>query len=373
MKIVVIGTRGIPDIMGGVETHCQELYPRIVSMGHDVTVVRRTPYVNDSNRVSSYKGVKIIDVFAPRRKSFEAITHTFLAVLKAHGLRPDILHVHAIGPAIMIPFAKALGMKVVMTNHGPDYDRDKWGRLAKNILKTGEKFSSRHADRVIVISKTIADIVSKKYGRTDSCLIFNGVTTPTVDASGLTDFLNNRWGIDKPYIVAAGRFVKEKGFHDLITAFRKSNLSKTMRLVIAGDADHPDSYSESLKSMAAKEEGVILTGMIRGNDYNSLLAGATLFVIPSYHEGLPFTLLEAMSHGVDVLASDIAANRLPELDVESDFFPVGNVDELARAIVRKVAQPRKRAYNLDNYNWDNIARSTVEVYRSVVNADKGNA
>ena len=156
MKIVVIGTRGIPNILGGVETHCEELFPRIAAKGHDVTVIRRTPYVEENNRIAEFKGVKLVDVYAPRKKSIEAIIHTFLAVVKARRLNPDVLHVHAIGPAIMVPFARLLGMKVVMTNHGPDYDRQKWGRLAKTVLKAGESFGTRFSNRVIVISTTFS-------------------------------------------------------------------------------------------------------------------------------------------------------------------------------------------------------------------------
>ena len=103
MKIVVVGTRGIPDILGGVETHCEELYPRIAAMGHDVTVIRRSSYVTEDNRRDTFKGVRLVDVYAPRKKSIEAIVHTFLAVIKARGLNPDVLHVHAIGPSIMVP------------------------------------------------------------------------------------------------------------------------------------------------------------------------------------------------------------------------------------------------------------------------------
>ena len=152
MKIVVTGTRGIPDIQGGVETHCEQLYPRIAAMGHDVTVIRRTPYVTPENIRDEYRGVRLADVFAPRRKSVEAIVHTFLAVLKARSLRPDVLHIHAIGPSLMVPFARLLGMRVVTTNHGPDYDRQKWGVLAKTALRLGERFGTRFSNKVIVIS-----------------------------------------------------------------------------------------------------------------------------------------------------------------------------------------------------------------------------
>lgn len=363
MKIVVTGTRGIPDILGGVETHCEELYPRLAAMGHDVTVIRRTPYVTDANRVSVHKGVKLIDVYTPRKKSFEAIVHTFLAVLKARSMSPDILHIHAIGPSIMIPFARLLGMKTVMTNHGPDYDRQKWGRMAKTVLRLGENMGSRFANRVIVISTTIAGIVARNYGRRDTCLIYNGVNIPT--KSTARNYLE-QWGIsDSPYIVAIGRFVKEKGFHDLITAWSKSASASTHRLVIAGDSDHPDQYSESLKRMA-HDAGVVLTGFIKGEALNQLMTNASLFVIPSYHEGLPIALLEAMSYNLDVLASDIPANTIDTLDA-SDFFPAGDVDALAKAIDSKIAAGcRRREYDLSPFNWDHIARQTEDVYRSVL-------
>lgn len=362
MKIVVTGTRGIPDILGGVETHCEELYPRIAAMGHDVTVIRRSPYVTPDNRITEYKGVRLIDIDAPRKKSFEAIIHTFRAILKARSLHPDVLHVHAIGPSIMIPMARLLGLKVVMTNHGPDYDRNKWGRMAKTVLKTGERLGTRFANRVIVISQVIANILATKYGRKDTCLIYNGVNRPVKSESRR---YIEQWGLDdKPYIVAIGRFVEEKGFHDLIEAFVRSGLADTHRLAIAGDSDHPDRYSENLKQQA-RDAGVVLTGFIKGEPLNQLMTNASLFVIPSYHEGLPIALLEAMSYDLDVLASDIPANLLGCLD-KDDFFPAGNVDALAGALRKKAAaRHTPRSYDLSPYNWDTIAHQTVEVYKGL--------
>ena len=367
MKIVVIGTRGIPDILGGVETHCEELFPRIAAMGHDVTIIRRSPYVTDDNRIPSYKGVRLIDVKAPRKKSLEAIIHTFRAVLKARSLHPDVLHVHAIGPALLVPFARLLGMKVVMTNHGPDYDRQKWGCLAKVVLRTGERMGTRCSNAVIVISTVIADILSTKYGRTDTDLIFNGVNRPVKSKS--KSWLEE-WGVaDRPYIVAIGRFVKEKGFHDLIEAYAKSDLQERYALVIAGDTDHEDEYSLSLKKQA-HEAGVVLTGFIKGEKLNQLMTNASLFVMPSYHEGLPIALLEAMSYDLDVVVSDIPANRLNILE-DGDFFSTGDTGALAEAMTRKLAEARTpRTYDLSAYDWDKIASQTVEVYNRVVSKAK---
>lgn len=365
MKIVVTGTRGIPDIQGGVETHCEQLYPRIAAMGHDVTVIRRTPYVTPENIRDEYRGVRLADVFAPRRKSVEAIVHTFLAVLKARSLRPDVLHIHAIGPSLMVPFARLLGMRVVTTNHGPDYDRQKWGVLAKTALRLGERFGTRFSNKVIVISNVIAGILRDKYGRVDTELIFNGVNKPVKSVN--RGYLGE-WGIgERPYIAALGRFVKEKGFHDLIEAFGISGVADRCDLVIAGDSDHPDEYSETLKHQA-RAAGAVLTGFIRGERLNQLMSNASLFVLPSYHEGLPIALLEAMSYDLDVVVSDIPANRIPELDA-GDFFPAGDVAALASILREKIVAHRAtRAYNLENYDWDAIAAQTVDVYRKVCSA-----
>ena len=144
MKIVVTGTRGIPNIMGGVETHCEELFPRMVERGYDVTLIRRSNYVKDD--LHEWKGVKLVTIPSPKKKSFEAIIHTFRAINEAKKLGADVLHIHAIGPALLVPYAKLLGMKVVFTHHGPDYDRDKWGFAAKTILKMGERMGCMFAD-----------------------------------------------------------------------------------------------------------------------------------------------------------------------------------------------------------------------------------
>ncbi len=359
MKIIVLGTRGIPDILGGVETHCEELYPRIVDKGHKVTIITRTPYVKDKS-LKAYKGVQLKHIYAPKIKSFEAIVHTFLGVLYAAVKRPDILHIHAIGPMIMTPFAKLLGLKVVVTNHGPDYDRQKWGKLAKSILKLGEYLGTKFADEVIVISEVINSILKKKYNRKNAHLIYNGVNIPTLAKH---DAYITSLGLKKnKYLIGVGRFVEEKGFSDLIKAY--SRIKTDVKLVLVGDADHETNYSEALKK-EAKEAGVVLTGFIRGEKLNQIFTHALLFAMPSYHEGLPIALLEAMSYNLNVLVSDIPANLEVNLGAEN-YFKVGNIDDLTKKLTSKlkekdqIIQYSERIKN--TYNWDIIAEQVIKVY-----------
>lgn len=359
MKIVVTGTRGIPNIMGGVETHCEELFPRIAAKGYDVTIIRRKSYVKDS--LTEYKGVKLIDIETPKKKSFEAIVHTFKAILKAKSLKADIVHIHAIGPALLTPMARLLGMKVVFTHHGPDYDRDKWGKAAKFILKLGERMGTKYANEVIVISEVINDILVRKYNRRDCHLVYNGVSEPEI--CDYPEYFQELGIEEGKYILGMCRFVPEKNLHHLVEAFSKID-NHGCKLVLAGDTDFEDEYSRKLKAMA-KQHGVVLTGFIKGRKLHSLLTHTRCFVLPSSHEGLPIALLEAMSYKVPVIVSDIPANLEVGLKYEN-YFSVGDINVLANKLQQNIDSPYTHVdYDMSIYNWDHIAEQVSLIYKNI--------
>lgn len=357
MKIIVTGTRGIPNIMGGVETHCEELFPRIVRKGYDVTIIRRKSYTKDS--LQEWNGVRIIDIETPRKKAFEAIIHTFKAIHKAKKEKADVVHIHAIGPALLVPYAKILGMKVVFTHHGPDYDRDKWGLAAKTILKLGERMGCMFADEVIVISNVIRKLIADKYGRTKGVhLIYNGVPQPNVCEY---DEYFKELEIEKgKYILGMCRFVPEKNLHHLIEAFKKID-SQGCKLVLAGDTDFEDDYSRKLKQLA-RDNGVVLTGFVKGKKLHSLLSNTRCFVLPSSHEGLPIALLEAMSYKLPVIVSDIPANMEVGLN-DNCYFRCGDVEALAKKLQQNInCEYTSVEYDMSKYNWDTIAEQVEQVY-----------
>ena len=365
MKIVVTGTRGIPNIMGGVETHCEELFPRIAAKDYDVTVIRRQSYIRDT--LTEWKGVKLVDVETPKKKSFEAIIHTFRAINKAKKLKADVLHIHAIGPALLVPYAKLLGMKVVFTHHGPDYDRDKWGFVAKTMLKLGEWMGCKYADHVIVISNVIKDLIAKRCSRTQNVqLIYNGVPEPEI--CEYPEYFEEL-GIKKgKYILGMCRFVPEKHLHDLVEAYAQLKVEKLIpvdvRLVLAGDTDFEDDYSRGLKQKA-RENGVVLTGFIRGKKLHSLLTNALCYSLPSSHEGLPIALLEAMSYRLPVVTSAIPANLEVGLP-EKCYHEVGDVNALASKLETIINQPLQRIdYDMSKYDWDVIAEQVSDIYQSI--------
>ena len=338
-------------------------------MGHKVWVATRKSYV--TSPFSRWQRVNLVHLHSPASKSLEAIVHTFTAILKARAVKTDILHIHAVGPGLLVPFAKLLGLKVVFTHHGPDYHRQKWGPLAKLALRLGEYLGCCFSDATIVISTGILKSV-RPYCRKPPHLIYNGVSLPA-RLDTIKDLKPEKLRPEK-YILAVSRFVPEKGLHLLIKAFQA--METDLCLVIAGDSDHETDYSKFLKREIDKDNRIHWTGYITGPPLNWLYTHAKLFVLPSFHEGLPIALLEALSFGLSVLVSDIPANQEVNLP-KYRYFKCGNVQDLTRQMTKLAAssltgQEKTAIRDMieKQYNWQTIAEQTAAVYRQA--AEKQN-
>lgn len=366
LNVMILGLRGFPNVQGGVETHVQHLSLSLKKLGCNVEVIVRSPY-QPTEIGSEWNGIKFHPIWAPRSKALEAIVHTFLGVLYAAIKRPDILHIQAIGPSLMTPLSRLLGLRVVVTHHGPDYERQKWGKAARFVLLLGERFGMRYSNARIVISEVIQTIVRRKHN-VESALIPNGVNLP--DLPGTKETLN-AYGLESGrYVLLVSRLVPEKRHHDLIQAFSQAMLSG-WKLVLVGDSDHPDDYTRSVFDAARTVPNVICTGFQTGLALQELYAHAGIFVLPSSHEGLPIALLEALSYGLPVIASDIPAN----LEVSCDgikYYPLGNISLLTSELQKQAAEgiddeQRKtlRQFILKKYNWNAVAQKTYGVYMSI--------
>jgi len=356
MKICAIGLRGLPDVMGGIESHCQQLYPKMVKQGAEVTVLARSPYVE--KKQYQYQGVEVISVWALKHKLLETFLHTFVAIVYARlFVRPDVIHLHAIGPALFTPVARLLGMKVVVTHHGADYDRQKWSPFAKKILRAGEKMGVMYGNKVLVVGKTLTEVLKARFPKDASKIEYvpNGMLPKFAEGiceSYLPDDLNLK---SKGYILAVGRLVPEKGFDDLVNAFQNSTAKE--QLVIVGDADHADGYSKSL--LNKKSDKIIFAGRRGGNELHALFKHAKVFVLPSYHEGLPIVALEAISAGTPVLLSDIPPNTDIEAPKDS-YFPVGDIEALTSKLnqLDSLNLALNQQDFLSRFDWANIATQT---------------
>ncbi|UVO49028.1 glycosyltransferase family 4 protein [Sphingomonas sp. SUN019] len=361
--ICVTGLRGFPGVMGGIESHCEELLPRIAALDPDQPIVAlgRAPYL--PARRQTYRGVEVVGLPGPRSKNFETILSTLLAIFDARRRGARVLHIHAIGPAILTPLARLVGLRVVVTHHGADYERAKWGRVATWALRLGERAALDWADRIVAISPSLADGLRARFPHKAEVIHYIPNGAPALPAVENDEDVLARLGIgDTPFLLAVGRLVPEKGLHDLIAAHRKSGT--TRKLVIVGGADHASHYARDL--IAAAGPDVIFAGVQSRDVLGALYRRCALFVMPSYHEGLPIAALEAASGGAAMVLSDIPAN----LDIglpRANYVPVGDVDRLAAMLgsdefTLRVDGAAVRA----RFSWDRAAVETLALYRALL-------
>jgi glycosyltransferase involved in cell wall biosynthesis len=359
MKIVIIGTRGFPNVQGGVEQHCQNLYLAMEQEKIKIIVFRRKPYINKIGTNFKSENIDFIDLPSTQIKGFETVFHSFISTLYALKLHPDIVHIHNIGPALFSPILKCFGIKIVLTYHSANYEHKKWGRLAKSILKISELIALKTANSIIYVNKFQMDKTPTKY-KYKSFYIPNGI--PNVIPSQNINYLKSLNIVPHQYILSVGRITEEKGFDILIKAF--AMLDTKYKLVIAGGVETEYKYLKELKSLISPDR-IVFTGYVTGENLNQLYTNAQLYVLASRYEGFPLVLLEAMSYGLDVLVSDIPATHLVNLNA-NDYFPLEDHCTLAQRISDKLKSPKHRTYQLQEFNWKAIAQKTFNIYKKIL-------
>jgi glycosyltransferase involved in cell wall biosynthesis len=368
LRIALIGQRGVPATFGGIEHHVEEIGSRLATRGHDVTVYTRTNYTQE--RHDRYRGMRPRYLPTVNSKHLDAIVHSMLSTLDAIVRRTDIVHYHAVGPAMLAVLPKFLSRaKVVVTVHGLDADRAKWGGPARIVLRFAQWLSARVPDVTIVVSKDLETYYRDRHQRR-TVYIPNGVSEPTPrPPQEITD----RFGLrGDDYLLFVGRMVPEKAPDLLIRAFGR--LETDRRLVLAGGSSYTDEYLRSVEALATADGRVLMPGYVYGQVLEELYANASAFVIPSSLEGLPLTLLEAASYGIPLVVSDIR----PHLEVVGDdgpghrTFRSGDERSLAAALRQVLTDPRSerrdaktlRDVVLSSYSWDQAVDGTEAAYAS---------
>lgn len=369
MRIAMLGHKRIPSREGGVEVVVEELAVRIVERGHQVTVYNRSGHhvsgrEFDGKKLKEYKGIRLKTVPAINIKGIAAMTASLFASICVAFGRYDVVHFHTEGPCATLWLPKLLGKRCVVTVHGLDHQRSKWGKFARAYIMLGEKCAARYADEIIVLSRSVQEYFKEKYGR-DTRLIPNGVT-PVVPRAA--ELIINEFSLEKDsYILYLGRITPEKGIHYLIEAYKGLNTDK--KLVVAGGTSDSGVYFAELKAMAEGNSNIIFTGFVQGQMLEELYSNAYLYVLPSELEGMPLSLLEAMSYGNCCVVSDIPECK----DVVGDVgvtFANKDVAELTQVLQRLCNQlnsmdlykQRVSEYIWRKFDWSEVTKATVEVY-----------
>lgn len=361
MRIAFIGQKGFPASWGGVEVHVDALARRLAERGHEVVAYVRRWY---SPKSAENHAVHTIALPTVRTKHLDAALHSGLAAFHsalARGREVDIVHFHAIGPALFTPIPRLAGISVVTTVHGKDYQRAKWGPIARASLRAGEQIALRASHRVIAVSRQLAD--DYRHRGVDAVYIPNGVEITPPPAAGAFDH--------RPFVLSLGRWVPEKRVVELVSAFAARD--RGFELIVAGDADDGE-YRRQVRAAAGSSGRVRFVGMVGGEAKAELLAQASGFVTHSELEGLPIALLEAVAAGLPVAASDIPPHRevLGDLAPKALYPPhrlAEALDSLCAAITAGVdgaALSRRRAAIAAEYSWDQCAARHEELYQELV-------
>ena len=369
MKIAMLGHKRIPSREGGIEIVVEELSTRMVEQGHEVTCFnRKGHHVSgknfDNRKLNSFKGVKLKEVFTIDKKGLAAMTASVSGAFRAAFGKYDVVHFHAEGPCAMLWLPKLFGKRCIATIHGLDHQRAKWGKFASTYIMLGERVAVKYADEIIVLSEGVQNYFMKTYGR-KTRFIPNGVNRPEIREA---NEISSRWGLEKDsYILFLGRIVPEKGLRYLVEAFKGVKTDK--KLVIAGGSSDTEAFMTELKEMAKGDERILFTGFVQGTVLDELYSNAYIYTLPSDLEGMPLSLLEAMSYGNCCVVSDIAECATVVED-KAEVFKKSDVKSLYSAL-QKLCDDTELVYDykdkaaefiLKKYNWDNVVEKTIGLY-----------
>lgn len=371
LRIAMLGHKRIPSREGGVEIVVEELAVRMVQQGHSVTCYNRGGHhvsgaEFDRKTEPVYRGIRLRSVPTLDRKGLAAMTSSFFGAIFAAFGNYDVVHFHAEGPCAMLWLPKLLRKRCVATIHGIDWAREKWsGGFGSKYIKFGEKIAAKYADEIIVLSAGVQDYFKTTYGR-ETRFIPNGVSYPMIRPPSE---IQKRWGLEKDgYLLFLGRLVPEKGLRYLVKAFKEVKTDK--RLVIAGGTSDTDDFIKEIRELAKGDDRILFTGFVQGKILDELYSNAYLYILPSDLEGMPLSLLEAMSYGNCCVVSDIA-ECTEVVENKAVVFQKGDVGDLRYKLqtccddgeMVKRYKDEAADYICQKYSWDDVVKRTLRLYR----------
>lgn len=363
LRVAFIGGRGVISKYSGIEAYYEAVGERLAAAGHDVTVYCRSYFTPP---LAAHDGMRLVRLPTIRSKHWETVVHTLLSTAHVLTQKCDVVHYHALGPALFSFLPRLLGKKTVVTVQGLDWQRKKWGRVASAVLRLGERASVKFPNATMVVSHALQKRYLNEHGVEVFYVPNGGLLRERSEPSKILD-----WGLEPgKYILFLGRFSPEKGCHLLVDAYER--LDTEVKLVMAGAASYCDDYSRKLRTHAS--DRIKMLDWVTGRVLDELLTNAMIFVLPSDLEGMSLALLDAMGAGLCVLASDVPENR-EVVDGAAGFtFQRGEVTDLADRLrfllsnpaVREAAGQAAKDRIRQHYQWSKITQDIENVYMEVM-------
>ena len=337
-------------------------------MGHQVVVYNRRGMSSHPARV--YDGVELVTLPTLKSKNLSTICHAFLCTVHVMFRRVDVVHYFTTGATLFAPLPRLMGKKIVCSVDGTDWQRAKWGRLAKWYLRFSERLAVRFCHGLISDSRDVMNYYRQTYGVASSRIAYGIREHPPGEAGGSVSTLEKFGLARRDYLLFVGRLVPENNVHHLIRAFERTTTDK--KLVIVGDDPWERDYVRALKS--TRDARIVFTGGVYADGYAELQQGAYLFVLPDEVGGTHPALVEAMGFGNCVLVNDTSSNLEVIADAGFSYRGKDGADDLQRRLQMLIDAPvlvetyRQKAgqHAREHYRWEDVVQQHILLYRQIM-------
>jgi glycosyltransferase involved in cell wall biosynthesis len=359
--IAVMGIKGLP-AKGGGERVAEAIIKEALAAGYRVSLYAKYSYYEKDNIPSNLEIVLIRDF---KGKHLSAFSFGLFSCLHALLFRNyDLIHLHYADFGYIVPLLR-LRYKVISTSHGAEYNRDKWGKIAKLCFRLFEVPFIKYSNICTSVSASLAEYYQKKFNK-KVIYIANGVNLQEIENLAPGELIKYNLPVNQYILFCAGRIIPSKGCDTLLQANRLLQLD--IPLVVIGDMDSYPTYKEYLLNLS--ERNVKFINFISSkSDLFGIIANCRFFVFPSTYEAMSMILLEVAALKNGIVCSDIPENR-EAIGENAIYFESGQVDSLCDKIRYALINPDKmaeigeKAYNWikENRNWQELTKSYLKLY-----------
>ena len=367
MKIVILGTRGIPSGYSGYEAFAEELSVRLVERGNDVTIFAHRNMFPPNKRKKVFRGVKLRYIPSFKGKNSSQFSHSLLSTLLVLFFKIDIIIFcnAANGPFGLI--LKAFGKKTCINVDGLEWLRPKWGYMAKKYFYFGAWSATKFFDVVITDAKAMQNYYKKEFN-CESIDIAYGADLEYTEKPELIEELGV---VPGNYYLIASRLVPDNNADLIIEAFMKSESKKN--LVIAGGVNYANSFVDNLIKNADPKRVMFLGHINNSEIIKELHTNAFIYIHGHEFGGTNPAIIKALAYGNAILALNTAFNREVLVDGEYGMLYNKDINDLTEKInllenndnllldFRNKSRDRIKS----NYTWEKITEQYYQLFKEM--------
>lgn len=362
-NVAIIGTRGYPSYYGGFETAVRRLAPFLIDAGWDVTVYGR-PGATSANDPKRDSRVRAIETAGFETTSLSTLSFGLTAVLHALRTKPDVVLVMNVANGFWLPLLRFRGIPSVVNVDGIEWERAKWGRLAKSVFRLGAQMTARWANELIADADAISVRWKEEFGRDSLFVPYGGEVPPDLP---VMEGLSHRG-----YILMVARFVPENTVYEFLEA--AGRLAARHKIVIVGSSGYGGMLDERAAKLANEHANIQWLGHLSDDEkLHSLWQHAGAYFHGHSVGGTNPALVQAMACGAPIVARDTIYNR--EVLGHTASYVSSQATDIEAALDAAMDQandydPAKVVNRAEqHYSWDGVCSKYEQALMSLLAKD----